>query len=906
MGCPGTPVTAGFSGIQLGDTIITQSYPAPNLWNGYGLSLSTINSVLDNQSNPSGLDTNGSCSCCCSGLNGGLTPTWSHFYQYINSSITPISESTWPTEQWLPGGSTGIYMNNVGDKFYFFNVGQVSRCGQIGAGLYDLSPARTNTFLATFDVLDHVMDHFLLGSGAPWYVETDPNFNGGYSAISLCIPCFQIGSDPDVADTCPPASCANPMDYGTAIPTTPIAGPGHNLVAGCGSGTVWQTCNDDPCSPNGLCLGPPSTPAPTGCIQDGSPLTNSPADNVCFDCAGKPLFNPCYGATTNNPTNYGVWDMDDNWVQSGDRNGFDCGNTQNGDGSWGSYSSAGGDYYADYKQDPSNWDSCCMYKQYGCTNPFYANFNAIASLDCAGQPDPGDLTWYGSDPLDPASFGQVMCSQASWLNGGYAQITDLGGNNFSWSVPLLDPVTGAPILDPTSGAPIISSQGTASQPGGTDVPCTSLTVNGSPNPGGHPLSWSKTGYASADQCCCNNDGCTDAGVGGTLWDNTGNPPPNGGPNNVYPPLGPGSSPVFNTAGGYEWLGTDPTYYQGYIATIGSSSPTTISSGPVAASNYCAQCSGDCNGDPVGTFNPGWADCCWYQIPGCMDSTGGPNPDIFGTGPTYLVWNYNPLATYDDGSCFYQEPIQGCIDDGGLGLSNIMGPYLAPTYAGIPANNFDPDANIMAMGTCTWNEGCPDPLAVNYDPCADPNVLADVITNAFGWNCIVTDVNGIALPGFYPSVPNATLCNYNIPGAGPGCMDPQALNFNPLATQGCGGLFPPLDFTCCTYPVEGCTDPNAWNYNALAVIDDGSCEYQINPFQEGVNFLDGTKVLLCRDPLTKEEVLMNVCEPTEIQSEIFIERGKQTVFEPNQRLGEIKTMGGLVNHGYGYYKIKKQE
>ena len=65
MGCPGTPVTAGFSGIQLGDTIITQSYPAPNLWNGYGLSLSTINSVLDNQSNPSGLDTNGSCSCCC-------------------------------------------------------------------------------------------------------------------------------------------------------------------------------------------------------------------------------------------------------------------------------------------------------------------------------------------------------------------------------------------------------------------------------------------------------------------------------------------------------------------------------------------------------------------------------------------------------------------------------------------------------------------------------------------------------------------------------------------------------------------------------------------------------------------------------------------------------------------------
>ena len=91
-----------------------------------------------------------------------------------------------------------------------------------------------------------------------------------------------------------------------------------------------------------------------------------------------------------------------------------------------------------------------------------------------------------------------------------------------------------------------------------------------------------------------------------------------------------------------------------------------------------------------------------------------------------------------------------------------------------------------------------------------------------------------------------------------------------------------------------------------MIDDGSCEYVITPFQDEVNFLNGTPVLLCRTPLTKEEALMNVAEPPEIQSEIFIERGKQSVMEPNQRLGEITTMGGLVNYAYGYYKIKKQE
>jgi hypothetical protein len=159
-----------------------------------------------------------------------------------------------------------------------------------------------------------------------------------------------------------------------------------------------------------------------------------------------------------------------------------------------------------------------------------------------------------------------------------------------------------------------------------------------------------------------------------------------------------------------------------------------------------------------------------------------------------------------------------------------------------------------------------------------------------------------------------MCNYDIAGAGPGCMDPQALNYNPLSTQDCtfdstypancfGGATGP--YCCCDYPVDGCTDHNATNYNPLAVNDDGSCEYDISTTQEGVNWLYGSKVLLCRDPLTKEEVLMGVCDQPEIQSEIFIERGKQSVMEPNLRLGEITTMGGLINHGYKYFRIKKQ-
>ena len=62
---------------------------------------------------------------------------------------------------------------------------------------------------------------------------------------------------------------------------------------------------------------------------------------------------------------------------------------------------------------------------------------------------------------------------------------------------------------------------------------------------------------------------------------------------------------------------------------------------------------------------------------------------------------------------------------------------------------------------------------------------------------------------------------------------------------------------------------------------------------------------CIPPLTKEEVLMNVCERPETRSNIFSERGKITVFEKPQRLGQTPNMAELELHGYGFYKINKQ-
>lgn len=80
-------------------------------------------------------------------------------------------------------------------------------------------------------------------------------------------------------------------------------------------------------------------------------------------------------------------------------------------------------------------------------------------------------------------------------------------------------------------------------------------------------------------------------------------------------------------------------------------------------------------------------------------------------------------------------------------------------------------------------------------------------------CLVSElsanfINFIDETGKYPSSPLSPLIPLS------GCTDPNALNYNPLAT---------IDDGSCTYPIVGCTDPKAMNYNPLATID-GYCTY----------------------------------------------------------------------------------
>jgi len=106
-----------------------------------------------------------------------------------------------------------------------------------------------------------------------------------------------------------------------------------------------------------------------------------------------------------------------------------------------------------------------------------------------------------------------------------------------------------------------------------------------------------------------------------------------------------------------------------------------------------------------------------------------------------------------------------------------------------------------------------------------------------------------------------------PASIPGCTDPNAINFNPLAN---------VNDDSCEYNtlIEGCTDPIALNYNPQATIDDDSCQYE--------------------DPCDGAEATLYICtfsNGDQIELEILDSQGNQ-----------VEYITGLGNAAIVYYDI----
>jgi hypothetical protein len=90
-------------------------------------------------------------------------------------------------------------------------------------------------------------------------------------------------------------------------------------------------------------------------------------------------------------------------------------------------------------------------------------------------------------------------------------------------------------------------------------------------------------------------------------------------------------------------------------------------------------------------------------------------------------------------------------------------------------------------------------------------------------------------------------------------------------------------------------------------------YTINQL-EYLDFPDGSTIFVCASSgltsdmliatgITKMEYLMNVIEEPEIQTYVFIERGKNSAMENFRRIGEVGGVGSLVNYGYKFFDVR---
>ena len=83
-----------------------------------------------------------------------------------------------------------------------------------------------------------------------------------------------------------------------------------------------------------------------------------------------------------------------------------------------------------------------------------------------------------------------------------------------------------------------------------------------------------------------------------------------------------------------------------------------------------------------------------------------------------------------------------------------------------------------------------------------------------------------------------------------------------------------------------------------------------------DYIDGTTIFfeqssgftennLTSRPITKEESLIKVVDQPQIQTDVFVERGKNSAYERIQRMGEVDNLGDMINYGYGFFNVEKK-
>lgn len=95
------------------------------------------------------------------------------------------------------------------------------------------------------------------------------------------------------------------------------------------------------------------------------------------------------------------------------------------------------------------------------------------------------------------------------------------------------------------------------------------------------------------------------------------------------------------------------------------------------------------------------------------------------------------------------------------------------------------------------------------------------------------------------------------------------------------------------------------YTAYTINDINYINYQVGNIVSCIFIALSSGItsdMIVASGITKNEGMINVIDEPQIYSSLYIERGKNSVFENFKRIGEVDTVPELVKYGYGFFNI----
>jgi len=275
-------------------------------------------------------------------------------------------------------------------------------------------------------------------------------------------------------------------------------------------------------------------------------------------------------------------------------------------------------------------------------------------------------------------------------------------------------------------------------------------------------------------------------------------------------------------------------------------------------------------------------------------SGGTNGDSLLTGltiPVFFTQTYNDIGYYSEfDGLMYQKDIVTNFLYSGDDTTNLFSVSLYNTSGDFTESYLD-----FTTFSVDWGDGSTSQiLTTSQQNHVYTNPGNYVITlsgaNPWGVTTVSKPITIPLLPAFVPN-PNGTIV-----------FTPQGGNWTNIPVSS-DYIFPLDSNISATYQASSnwTTVPfvvsGGYTIENITYFDlpDGKTFYVMNS--------DGLKVSdLNVSVITKNEQLLDFVMAPQIQTDIYVERGKYSAFEVLERLGEVDNIGDLEQYGYGFFKI----